>query len=234
MRFRTHATALLTVSLAALGCSTLDTRTSGYNGPPVYSGTRQATGLFVAGFQNVNPFLMAFELLDIAASGAADTLLLPLTIAEQSAYNTRRTEAARTDIEQPSVVSVSRGDPPLRSARRLFRQCQSLISNFGRAYADCYSIGAKIEITTDAGTREITGGEYKTIVRDYFDTHRETGRFIRYVKAGYEPEGDSTVRIRADRIDSELEGSVPVEFVVAPGEDDQWRIISEKSPGFAD
>ena len=75
-----RAVATLLCSALASGCMTFDTRSNpGYNGPPAYSGVRQAASNARQAFTAFNVPFLAFFTIDMVLSAVADTLLLPIT-----------------------------------------------------------------------------------------------------------------------------------------------------------
>ena len=159
---------------------------------------------------------------------AADTLLLPITIPEQIRRNERLEQSLRTDIEQPGVLREIGGERPINTAKRLFRECSSLVLNVKPQLTDCYSIEAKIELE---GGEELSGAQYKEQLRSEFLALGKTGRFVRLVKPEYEEQGQN-IAIDMQRLDSDKNESKPLHWLVGPGTDGQWRILEERGPGF--
>jgi hypothetical protein len=224
------------VLILGAGCSTYDTlRDSGYTGPRVYSGARQALSLAKSAFLRVNPPEFALWVSDSLLSSVADTLLLPFTIPQQSRMNAAVVESQRLDVEQPGVLPKIANEEPQRTARRLFQMCNSLLVNFDAHLTDCYSIHAKIEITADdkpGGEAEtLDGAEYKKRLRSEFASLAGTERFIRLRNAKFE-EALPNVRVTAERADQKTEKKGSLVWVVGPGEDGEWRILEEQGAGF--
>jgi hypothetical protein len=214
----------------ALGCSTIDTRTDdGYVGARTYSGARQSLNLAKLAFLQLNPPFLALWLGDAVLSGIADTLLLPITIPEQSKLNLATSEALRTDIERPGLLRKIEGEEAVRTAKRLFRECSSFVLNLDPRITDCYSIAAKVELTE--GSEELSGAQYKLRLREEFAPLRGTGRFIRLKDAKFEEHAPNIV-ITATLEDSKEETRTPITWVVGPGSDGEWRILEERGPGF--
>ncbi len=224
--------ALLCTGFAS-ACMTIDTRSKpGYTGPPAYSGTRTAAARVQGAFQGFNLVGMVLNSVDVLLCVVADTFLLPITAFEQSKWSAARETRQRTDIEQPSLVFPADGEDPLRTARRLFKTCESLARNLNPQYVDCYSINAKIEVTDEDGdTRAVNGKEYKDEVKAVILARRGGTRFVRYFDPKYELEGNR-VRVKATREESGFQERLPIEFVFGPGEDGGWRILEERSPGW--
>jgi len=225
--------AVLLVTALVSGCMTFDTRTNpSYTGPPVYSGTRLAAAGFAAGFYAVDLQGMTFFGGDLPLSFVADTLLLPLTVVEQQRWGAERAERARLDVEQPSLIDPARGESAERSARRLFKTCENLAKNLRRLYADCYTLQAKIEIQEAGGAvRTLGGEEYKQEILTAMAPLQGTGEYVRYEDPVFELE-EKNVRVRATRIDSQVDRRTPIEFLMGPCEDGGWRILEEKSIGW--
>jgi hypothetical protein len=229
---RFHGLTVLCSIPLALACNTIDTRmNAGYTGPRTYSGARQALGVAKQSFLSLNPPLLALSLADALFSSVADTFLLPLTIPEQSKLNTERTESLRLDVEQPGPLRVIANEEPLRTARRLYRECSSLALSLSSRFVNCYSIAAKIEITDQGGTEQLTGAEYKAKLREEFVPLQGTGRYARMKQPKYEEQPPNVV-ITAVREDSEDETRETIVWVVGPGADGEWRILEERGPGF--
>jgi hypothetical protein len=212
---------------------TIDSRVNpSYNGPPAYSGTRQAVGNVQGSFQQFDLFGIIISSLDVVLCLFADTLLLPITSFEQAKWSEAREKRARTDLEQPSLVFPAEKEDPLRTARRLFKACENLARNLNPQYIDCYAIDAKIELTDEDGdTRTLSGKEYKDEVKAVIVARRGGTRFIRYLEPQYELEGER-VRVRAVREESGFQERTPIEFVFGAGSDGGWRILEERSPGW--
>jgi len=226
------STITLCIALTS-GCMTLDTRTNpSYDGPPAYSGTRLALGNFRDAFLAVRPEFMAFFLVDSVLSGVADTLLLPITIGEQSRWSAARERAARTDLEQPSVIRPAKGEDPIRSANRLYRTCNNLLRNLRDRYTDCYTIEADIQIVVEGElVRTPAAIEYKNEIREALAPKRGTAEYVRWADESFEQEGDN-VRVKATRVDSAYNDKTPIELLMGPGPDGEWRILEEKSVGW--
>ena len=168
----------------------------------------------------------------LVAIGLLVAVLLPLTAIEQSRWSESRTNRARTDLEQPSLVFPAENEDPLRTARRLFRACENLARNLNPQYTDCYSISSKIELTDEDGeTRSLDGKAYKDEVKAIILARRGGTRFVRYLDPQYELEGNR-VRVKATREESGIQERTPIEFVFGPGEDGGWRILEERSQGW--
>jgi len=225
------ATALTASGL--VGCMTFDTRSNpGYEGPPLYSGTRVAVANFRGAFLAVRPELMAFFLADSVLSGVADTLLLPITIGEQSTWTAARVRAARTDVEQPSVIQPAAREDAVRTAKRLYRTCNGLGRTFSDRFTDCYAVGAKIEILVDGQVeRTLSGAEYKDEIRAALATKRGTTEYVRLENPTYAAEG-ANVRVKAKRLDSEFDDQTEVEMLMGPDAEGNWRILEERSVGW--
>jgi hypothetical protein len=227
MRIRTAA---LLCSALALSCSTIDTRTDdGYEGARTYSGTREALGLAKIAFLQVNPPFFALWVGDSVLSAVADTLLLPITIPEQSKLNRETAESLRTDVERPGVLPKIEGEEAVRTARRLFRECSGFVLNLDPRVTDCYSIGAKIQIAE--GAEELTGAQYKLRLRQEFAPLRGTGRFMRFKDAQFEEQPPNIV-ITAVKEDSNDATRSPLTWIVGPGPDGQWRILEQRGASF--
>jgi len=223
---------VLTGSLTS-GCMTLDTRTNpGYEGPPVYSGTRLALRNFQGAFYAVRPEIMAFFLADSVLSGVADTLLLPVTIGEQQTWSAARQLEARTDVEQPSLIRPAAKEDPILTAKRLYRACNSLARSFRDRFTDCYSIDAKIEILVDGNVdRTLTGIDYKNEIREVIAAKRGTTEYVRLDDPVYTREG-ANVLVTATRLDSEFDDPTEIQMLMGPDEEGAWRILEERSVGW--
>lgn len=224
--------ALLCICFAS-ACMTIDTRSNpGYSGPPAYSGTRTAAARVQGAFMGFNLVGILLNSVDVLLCMVADTFILPLTAFEQAKWSEEREQRARTDIEQKSLVFPAEGEDPLRTARRLFKTCESLARNLNPQYINCYSIDSKIEVTDEDGdTRTVNGKEYKEEVKAVLLARRGGTRFVRFFDPKFELEGNR-VRVRATREESGFQERVPIEFLFGAGEDGGWRILEEKSPGF--
>lgn len=240
---RAARTALIIAAIVGLasGCMTYQTRTDpGYDGPPIYSGTRTAWSNLGESTLSLQITLMLISLVDLPFSFLADTAMLPVTVPESRA----RADAASISvedpllIEQPSPVDVPEGTDALRAAALLYDECLRRLEQLDPTLTDCYSIDARIEIiaVSDSGAiggRKLNGVEYKRYIVGRISRARATSDYITFRGATFEPEGDA-VRVRAYRHSASTSARHTVSLLVGPGPDGGWRILEENSAGWPD
>ncbi len=213
------------------GCMTLDSRNDpNYEGSPIYSGTRLAlrhTGHTLYRFN----LLMLYYLADLPLSFVADTLLLPVTIREQAGRQPAPTTASSFERQAPSAISATAGAAPLTSAKRLFAACRTRCERLDPALIDCYAVEARIVIETDAGSTEITGGEYKRRIHQALAGVDDSLAFVSLRDPVYSEQG-GRVRIEAERLASFGARRQHITLVVGPGSDGGWRIVEEVASGW--
>ncbi|MFQ5699807.1 MAG: hypothetical protein ACE5IL_16205 [Myxococcota bacterium] len=234
-----RATALALVGLAVSGCMTIQSRQQRSDeSSPVYAGSRAALELVGGGFLNSNLPVMFIGLLDLPLSFLADTLLLPVTLPEEQERRAILAERERVDIERPSVIAIDATADPLEMARRLVEKCQKLMEHYDPALADCYSIRARVVIRRPFGKlagipRELTGAEYKKILRRGLRRVSRAGDYFTWRNIRYALEGDR-VRVTAERATSQHRENGPTSLLVGADAEGQWRIVEEESAGWPD
>ncbi len=220
MRAPLRAIALL-LAVCCCACATIETRGSSYQGPRVYSGTRQDLRGLGVGFLNLNPLIVLLYLVDLPCSALADTVLLPLTISEESRRDEAAVEHGRLDRDVPAAIDT-REESSLAHARRLVERCRQLYEALEPAVTDCYAIDARI-VTASGET--LTGASYKQRLRDAIRTKPELS-WVSYQNPRYTAEVDR-VRVDATRTSSFTHQRTSVSLVLAAGADGGWRIVEE-------
>lgn len=119
----------------------------------------------------------------------------------------------------------------MESARRVFSSYVELAHAYDPRFADLYDDGARIRSTRvhPDGRREVaelTGREYKPLLRRGMPTLRMRGVKSLYTEVRYRMEG-AAVRVRGMRYSVIREHRSPFSLLVAPGSDDRWRIVEE-------
>ncbi len=228
---------LLLCTFALFGCLTLDTRTNAnYDGPRVYSGVRSdAAGLGQA-FLRLSP-MMVFYLLDMPLSLVADTLLLPVTIGEDSRRQAELGEVLTVTSERPSVVSALPDEAPVVTARRLFNRCRQFVQELNPALADCYSLTARVVVVRASApeqgeTTSFTGAEYKRAIRAGLPVVRDGGDYITFRDETFEEQEAGAVLVEALRHSGFSSRTFPVSFLLGPDEAGEWRILEERGVGW--
>ena len=223
------------VSIVA-ACATFETRGDRtYDGARVYSGTSTSLNRFGTGLINSNYALAFIGFIDLPFSFVADTVLLPLTLVEETRRQKQVTASEQVEREASSGVRSLRGEPPVAAAGRLFTQCTELLEELDPRLADCYSIDARIVVVDPSDpTRgeELRGAAYKQELRDALRRARDSGDYFTYRETSYEPESDSQVRVRALRARSASATLDGIIFLLGPGSDGEWRILEERGPGW--
>ncbi len=224
----------LLVPLLALGpsaCMTFDTRTNpGYDGPRVYSGVREDLSLMRNAFLSLDlPILVLFTL-DLPLCLAADTALLPLTMAEGRDRGPERHAALGSDVDVPGPAQPLPGAPNQENARRLFETCAARFEALDSSAADCFAVDARV---VSGDEREQSGARYKLELEHALAQLRESGGFASYRDPSFTLEGER-VRIDVTLFASFLGRPTRASFVVAPGADGDWRIIEANVPAWPD
>jgi hypothetical protein len=93
--------------------------------------------------------------------------------------------------------------------------------------ADCYSIGARIEL---GGAAAQSGADYKPALRAALARDASDGVLVEWRNPTFAPDGER-VRISATRASSAVAARSPVTLVVGPCTDGGWRILEETGPG---
>ncbi len=231
---RVAATGLVWVLLASsvAGCATFETRGDrSYQGARTYSGARTSLDRIGQGFLNWNVPLVVIGFVDLPFSFLADTALLPVTISEESARQTRVAERVQIRREVATGIRSQAGVAPTETARRLFEACVSRLESLDASLADCYSIEARIALLDPAHPTgdELSGAEYKARMRQVLARLRTRGDYFTYREISYAPEG-ANVRVHAQRVSSSSPTRAPVTFLLGPGADGEWRILAERGP----
>ncbi|MFI5317281.1 MAG: YceK/YidQ family lipoprotein [Myxococcota bacterium] len=222
------AFALAAALLAASGCMTIDTQMdAGYDGPQVYSGVRKDAGIFLPAFQQLQMGWVVLTLVDFPFSFLADTALLPATIPRDDSAKRKQAEVQDVASERPSPVRVVAGEDAVATAQRLFNACAGLLHAQDPEVADCYSIGARIEL---GGAAPVRGSDYKPALRAALARDTSDGVLVEWRSPTFAAEGER-VRISATRASSAVAVRSPVTLVVGPCEDGGWRILEETGPG---
>lgn len=211
---------------------TLETRrSSAYDGPRIYSGTRVSARNVGLGVVSLNLGLLLIYGLDLPFSLLADTALLPLTIREERERWAANEETVLSGAEAPSVSLVIEGADPLVNARQLFTACDDLLRGLRPQLVHCYSVDARIHIVDGDEARELTGIEYKREILEALEGNTD-GHFVSLSDPIFIPKGEDHVRITATRSSSFRRERAPIEWVVGPGPDGGWRILEETGPGW--
>ncbi len=231
------ATGLVWVLLASSvgGCATFETRGDrSYQGARTYSGARTSLDRIGQGLLNWNVPLVVIGFVDLPFSFLADTVLLPVTISEESSRQTRVAERLQTRSEIATGIRSQAGVAPTETARRLFEACVSRLESLDPSLTDCYSIEARIALLdpahpTGGELSELSGAEYKARMRQVLARIRARGDYFTYREISYAPEG-ANVRVHAQRVSSSSPTRAPVTFLLGPGADGEWRILAERGP----
>ena len=123
-------------------------------------------------------------------------------------------------------------DPPSQ-AKALFDRFVALGHAFDPALADLYADDAKIQNTRTYPTGEkralqMSGTEYKSLIRKVIPLAKERGDISRYSDVKYAEE-DGRIRITCTRYSELKDYSSPFALLVGAGEDGQWLILEETS-----
>ncbi len=226
------------ISLASLApaCATFETRGDRtYDGSRVYSGTSTSLNRVGAGLINSNYSLALIGFIDLPFSFVADTVLLPLTVVEETRRQKEVTASEQVERETATGVRSLRGEPPVAAAGRLFTQCKKLLEELDPRLADCYSIDARIVVVDPSdptGVEELRGAAYKQELREALRRARDSGDYLTYRETSYEPASDSQVRVRTLRVRSAAATPDGITFLLGSGSDGEWRILEERGPGW--
>ena len=214
-------------AIMASACMTLSSRSNDtYEGPRTYSGTRLNAEQFGVSLITFQFGFVLISLVDFPFSFVADTLLLPVTIPEESARVAAIAKERRTDIELPAPVSGDAAAGPELNAKRLFDACVLRFQKLNPNVANCYAIGARV-----VAGEEYTGQEYKIVLREAMELLRRSGGFATYQRPSYTVEGQR-VRIDAMLAASFLTELTPVTFIVGAGADGDWRVVEATGPAW--
>ena len=227
---------IIPLALLAAACATFETRGDRtYDGTRVYSGTSTSLNRVGWGLINSNYALAVIGFVDLPFSFVADTVLLPLTVVEE----TRRQKdvAAHEQVERETSTGVRslQGESTLAAAERLFAQCTELLEELDPRLADCYSIDARVVVddpADPAGGEELRGAAYKRELREALLRARDSGDYFTYRDTTYEPASSSQVRVRTLRARSASATADSISFLLGPGTDGEWRILEERGPGW--
>jgi len=210
---------------------TMDTlRNPGYDGPRVYSGTRKNLHIWPNALIDFNLPFFLLSTVDFPLSLIGDTVMLPVTIPQDSERAAKDKEERRVDVERVAAISPREGESAAATAHRLFTACAKLLHEKDPHFADCYSIGAKVEIT---GSDPVTGAEYKPELRDGLERWRSAGETLEWRDPSFAEDG-GRVRISVKRAVSTNGTRLPVSLIVGPSSDGGWRILEEIGPGLTE
>ncbi len=232
---RTH---FVIISLAALAaaCATFETRGDRtYDGARIYSGTSTSLSRVGSGLINSNYPLVLIGFIDLPFSFVADTLLLPLTVVEETRRQKKVTSLEQVERETSTGVRSLRGESSVVTAGRLFARCAELLEELDPSLADCYSIDARIVVVDPSdptGGEELRGASYKHELRAALRRARSSGHYFTYRETSYEPASGSQVRVRTLRARSAAAALDSITFLLGPGSDGEWRILEERGPGW--
>jgi uncharacterized protein YceK len=205
---------------------TIDTRRNvGYEGPRTFSGSRASLGLIGDGFLSLSIPLMLIFTIDLPFSLVADTLLLPLTIPEESERRRVLATDARIDTDVAGPVIPLPDMSHDHNAELLFKRCVRFLERFDPHAVDCYAVGARIV----AGPDTFTGSEYKRVLRENLSLLEDEGGHVSFTQPEYQVVGAS-VHIEARFVSSFAERDARVSLVVARGTDGYWRIVEQTGP----
>lgn len=227
-RVRTGLSAL--AALLVSGCMTLDSLSNpAYKGPRVYSGTRINGTMISRSLAVLNIPVALFHLMDFPFSFVADTLLLPITIPQESARVAEHAEETRTDVERPGPVAHQPRLSSERNAERFFEACARRFANLRPLATDCYSITARIVL----GEQELGGQQRKEQLRLIFGELSGEGGYATLRDPHYTVEVEGKrVRIDATLIASFRTDRPRVQLVVELFDDGYWRIVEESGPAW--
>ena len=125
-------------------------------------------------------------------------------------------------------------DLAIAQAKELFERFQRLERAYDPKVADIYADEARIvSIRKSPFGRpdrkmELSGAQYKAIIRNAMGTARARGDVSTYSEVAYSPEGER-VRIECTRYSELKKYSSPYSLLVAPTEQGEWLIFEEYS-----
>ena len=125
-------------------------------------------------------------------------------------------------------------DSAITQAKGLFERFQRLEHSFDARVADLYADEARIVSTRKypfglpARTIELSGTEYKQLIRKAMGTARARGDFSTYSDVTYISEGER-VRVRCTRFSELKNYKSPYSLLVGPTDSGTWIIFEEIS-----
>jgi uncharacterized protein YceK len=228
--------AIISLASLAAACATFETRGDrAYDGTRVYSGTSTSLSRVGSGLINSNYALVFIGFADLPFSFVADTVLLPLTVVEETRRQKEVEDREQVEREMTTGVRSMRGESSVAAAERLFAQCADLLEQLDPRLADCYSIDARIVVVDPADpsrSEELRGAAYKEELRRALRRARASGDYFTYRETSYEPESSSQVRVRTSRARAASATRASITFLLGPGSDGEWRILEERGPGW--